>query len=780
MKSAIAQRLILFIFLIFTVWLSFYIIQPPEPQPISSASTSFSAERAFRHVQKIAQKPHPLGSPANDSARNYIVNELTEMGLEPVIQEGVGVSSSFRNGLAGYTKNIIAKIDGQNPEQTILLVAHYDSGPNTPGAADDAAGVAAILESARAIISRDTPLKNNIWILMTDGEERGLLGAELFVEKFKELEQIDLVLNFEARGSSGASMMFETSSPNSDLIPQFAKATPFPVANSLMYTVYKLLPNDTDLSVTKEAGLQGLNFALVKEYLNYHTMQDNPENLSLASLQHHGSNLLGNVRHFGNSDIDLGSTTEYVYFNNAIGGLVYYPSSWSFPLALITTLLFIGYLVFLFQTNKLNLGSYLGSTLLFILITAAGAAITYFGWQGIKILHPQYQLLAHGETYNHKWYLWGFTLLNIGLFASIYGNSWVQKKLSIQKLLAGSYTIWISLSLGTAWYLPTASYIFTWPVLMGLIGWITLDTNLTRNSWKSVAILAISLFPVLFLIPPYIQLIQVMLTTELLAVSIVLILLILGLAWPLVRKIIEINKVIGNTILAVVGLGCFLMASVYSDFDAQHKKQNDMNYAQNIDTNQAYWFSRDHTTDSWTGQFLGSDFEKGIPSGFDDLGENILYTKAESQKITPPTFEITADRSSDSLRFISLTVYPQNDGLGMRINWDQELSVAEFGLDGEQIFSNKQSENNASNSLNNINYFKDLSVSTEINLTVDNSIENPTLSFTFIAKGLPTDLIPDYEKREAHMMPKLHWLSNTTMWQTQVNMDTLSKAYGEK
>lgn len=771
MNSAIAQRLTLFLFLIITVWLGFYILQPPESQPEASDATSFSAERAFVHVQEIAKEPRPLGSAANDSARNYIMNKLSEMGLEPTVQEGVGISSNFNRELAGYTKNIFAKIEGLDPEKSILLMSHYDSVPNAPGAADDASGVATILESARAILSQDTPLKNNVCILFTDGEERGLLGANQFVDNFAELDQIDLVLNFEARGSSGASIMFETSSPNSGLIPPFAEATPDPVANSLMYTVYKLLPNDTDLSVFKEAGLQGLNFAFIKDYLNYHTMLDNPDNLSLSSLQHHGSNLLGNIRHFGNTEIDLESSTEYVYFTNATGGLLYYPSGWSLPLAIITALLFIAYLIFLFRTDQLSLASYLGSLLLFIGITAIGAAITYFGWQGIKLLHPQYQWLIQGEAYTHSWYLWGFTLLIIGLFSAIYANNWIRKKLSIQKLLAGSYTLWILLSLGTAWYLPTASYIFTWPALMGLAGWIILGKKITESSWKSGGILALSLFTLLFLIPPFVHLIQVAMTTEMLAVNMVLLILILGVAWPLVWKIVETNKMTVNSILLIGGLACFVIASVNSDFDAQHKKQNDMNYLQNLDTNQAYWFSRDHTTDSWTEQFLGSDFKKGSPADFLYFRDDLLFNEAEPQNIATPTFGITADSSSDSYRFISLSVNPQNSGIGMGIHWERNL-VLGLELDGKQIFNSR----NKSRSLDSIHYFKKLSSPTEIQLTVDRSAKAPALSFTFISKGLPTHLISNYAEREENMMPKPNWFSSTSLQQTSVNLDSLERA----
>lgn len=769
MESTTPQRLSSLLFAVFTVWLSFFIIQPPEPVSETSDPASFSAERAFKYVEQIAQKPRPLGSAANDSVRNYLMDELDQLGLDPVILEGVGVS--FQRGLAGYTKNIFAKIEGQNPGKTILLMAHYDSVPTGPGAGDDASGVATILESVRALLSQNIPTQNNIWLLFTDGEERGLLGAEFFADEFEQLNQIDLVLNFESRGSSGESMMFETSAPNSALISHFAKATQHPVTNSLMYTVYKLMPNDTDLSATSQAGLNGLNFAFAKDYLNYHTMHDTPENLSLASVQHHGSHLLSTVRYLDNQNIDLESTSEFVYFNNATGRLLYYPSSWSFPLALITALLFITYLVFLFRTNQLRIGTYTGSILLFLFTVALAVAITYFGWQVVKGLHPQYQWLRQTEVYTHDWYFWGFTALSIAVFSLIYGNNRIQKKLSTQSVLTGSYTIWIILSLASAWYLPTASYIFTCPALFGLLGWIVLGRSVNQPSWKTTGILAVSLFPTLFMLPPYIRLIHIMMTTEMLAVSMVLLILVLGIIWPLIRQIFHPHKEIWNSALVMAGLACFIIAALNSDYDAEHKKQNDINYIQNLDSKTAYWFSRDHTTDSWTEQFLGSEYDRGSPPDISGFGNDLLYRKAEFKEVAAPEFEIIADSSNNYQRFITWRINHQNHGIGMEINWGKS-SISALQIDGKQIFSNSQLEETVTNR-NNFNYFKDLSTPTEIQISIEKDTALPVFRFSFLRDGLPTHLLSNYEKREAHMMPKPYWFSGTSIWQKEVNLDTL-------
>ena len=772
MKSSTVQKITLLVLAVLTVWYSFYLIQPPASKPADSPPTAFSAQRAFRHVQQIATKPHPLGSAANDSVQSYLIKQLRKMELQPAMLEGVGVSKSFRQGLAGYAKDIFARIDGSNPTKTILLMAHYDSVPTGPGAADDASSVAAILETIRAIKERAKPLKNNVWILFTDGEERGLLGAELFADEFADLDKIDLVLNFEARGSSGPSMMFETSTPNGDLIPDFAKATSHPVANSLMYTVYKMLPNDTDLSVTKRVGLHGINFAFAEQLLNYHTMQDNPQSLSLASLQHQGSNLLSNLLYFGNTDFNLNSKSEYVYFNNAAGGLTYYPAGWSLPLAIIAAILFIAYLVFLFRTRQLTIGKYLGSLGIFLGMLVLGTAISFFGWKGFSALHPEYQWLLMGENYSHSWYLWGFILLNLGIFCGVYG--WIQTKLSTQQLLSGSFTIWILLSLMTAWYLPTASYILTWPVLMALIGWIVLGKEITTSSWKSTLILFVSISGALFLVPPYIFLIQVMLTTRMIAVSMLLVLLTLGLCWALIWQIIRNRKGWWTAGLLLGAAACLLTASVNSGFDSRHKKGNDISYVQDLNHNRAYWVSRDFKPDSWTAQFLGSDFKQDTLSNIRFFGKHsVLYHPAQPLTMPTPTIELLADSISDTMHFMRLQIHPNQSGIGMQVGWDNTVPIKDISIEDKQIYGNSKPINDHPESFHRISYFQNLSEPIEMTVVLSRK-QNAFLFFDFVKSELPIQLIPNYKQRSPDMMPAPHPVTNSTIREYAVSLDTLS------
>src|SRR5207237_4744598 len=118
---------------------------------------------------------------------------------------------------AGRVQNILARLPGTNPNRkAVLILAHYDGVEAGPAAADDGAGAAALLETLRALRAQKGALTHDIIALFTDGEEAGLLGAAAFVREHPWAKDVAVVLNFEARGTSGRSFMFETGPGNLD------------------------------------------------------------------------------------------------------------------------------------------------------------------------------------------------------------------------------------------------------------------------------------------------------------------------------------------------------------------------------------------------------------------------------------------------------------------------------------------------------------------------------------------------------------------------------------
>src|SRR5512146_2244748 len=235
-------------------------LKAPEPKSAAVPDGAFSAERALVHVREIARVPHPLGSAADATVRAYLLAQLTQLGLQPQIFASMGVRSSVRQIVAGKVNDIVGRLPGTVPGPAIMLMAHYDSVYRAPGAADDGSGVATILEVVRAV-KHGPPLQRDVIVLLTDGEEEGLLGAEAFAHSHPWMKDVGLIMNFEARGSRGPSLLFETSTNNRPLIEAVARAAPHPIGSSFFYALYKLLPNDTDFTVFRPAAIPGLNFA---------------------------------------------------------------------------------------------------------------------------------------------------------------------------------------------------------------------------------------------------------------------------------------------------------------------------------------------------------------------------------------------------------------------------------------------------------------------------------------------------------------------------------------
>jgi acetylornithine deacetylase/succinyl-diaminopimelate desuccinylase-like protein len=235
MKHGTIERLIVaFLFIALTIVFAERASRPPVALPASAPPTAFSAERAMKHVLAIAKEPHPVGSTEHDRVRDYLVAQLGILGLEPQVQNTTGVGTRYAD--AGRVQNILARMPGeQSGGPAVLLVAHYDSVEAGPGAADDGAGIAAILETIRALRAGG-PLVHDLIVLFSDGEEAWLLGAAAFVREHPWAKDAAMVLNFEARGTTGRSLMFETGPGNLDAV-RVLRTLPNVTAGSVFTTI---------------------------------------------------------------------------------------------------------------------------------------------------------------------------------------------------------------------------------------------------------------------------------------------------------------------------------------------------------------------------------------------------------------------------------------------------------------------------------------------------------------------------------------------------------------
>ena len=273
--------------------------RPPRPVAATAPDTVFSAERAMRHVEEIAVRPHALGMPDHDRVRDYIVAQLTAIGLHPQVQATTAVGTRYQE--AGRVQNILASIPGSDPNgKAVLLMAHYDGVEAGPAASDDGAGSAALLEMVRALRARKTPLAHDVIVLFTDGEEAGLLGAAAFVREHPWAK--DVAVDRQRRGARNDRSIAHVRDRAREISTRRARCARAGdvTAGSVFAAVYRMLPNDTDLSELAVLNLPALNFAFADGVERYHTSHDDFAHLNPGSVQHHGDQMLALARTFGN------------------------------------------------------------------------------------------------------------------------------------------------------------------------------------------------------------------------------------------------------------------------------------------------------------------------------------------------------------------------------------------------------------------------------------------------------------------------------------------------
>ncbi len=431
---------------------------PPEPRSTSSNQRTFSALRALPILDDLVGDgiPHPVGSAHHDVVRDRIFAHFASFGYTPEIQRATIETRSGPREIS----NVIARIRGMIPGQAVVLVSHYDSVTEGPGASDAGVCVATILEIAR-MLSEDAPPLNDIIFLVTDAEEYGLLGARLFVEEYN-LPRDAVVINLDARGTSGPSLMFETSDESGWLIDIFAAVIEQPATSSLFYEIYKRMPNDSDFTVFKRNGFEGLNFAFIGEVENYHTDRDNFANVTHSSLQHHGDNALALLRALGWSDLSGRESGRRVYFDLLGFTVVKWPEIQTLRYALFGLLLVLLALLKLHREEMIETSGVVAACVLWIILLAGGILL---GWGLDRLL-----VLLGGIT--SQWMDGAFLVIGAFWLLALLWAFLVVPRLGAKMGITSTWEMWLGiwlwwtiLSLLCGMFAPGASFLFLVPAL---------------------------------------------------------------------------------------------------------------------------------------------------------------------------------------------------------------------------------------------------------------------------------------------------------------------------
>lgn len=426
-------------------------MRPPAPAPANAAPGVFSAARAVADVRAIAQRPHPIGSAESLRVQAYLLKRMADLGLDPE-------ASAFASP-RGAGRNLLGVLPGADRSApAVLLMAHFDSVAAGPGAADDAAGVAAALETVRAL--KTGPRQRDLMVLLTDGEEAGLQGAKAFFASDPARAHVGVVINLEARGDRGRAVMFETHPKAAPLIRALAEADALTGASSLMPDLYRRLPNDTDLSEAIGHGYAGLNFAFFAGLNAYHQPSDTAEALSPGSLQHIGEQALGVARTLLSTNRPLPGRAPDQAYADILGGLVLqYPAWVGWALAILASTALAAHALIKARRGRLNLAGVGAAALAYIalvLILALAFFALGFARHALAGRHLA-PLLRHAAGLR----------LGEGLAATGLALVWAAlagRRLQPESLTLGALAVISALAIVLQATAPLDAFILAWPL----------------------------------------------------------------------------------------------------------------------------------------------------------------------------------------------------------------------------------------------------------------------------------------------------------------------------
>lgn len=752
-------------FILIMIIVVFATIYPWSSSHSDEQPNKASVNRAVKHIKTIAEKPHFVGSKNHEKVREYLQAELQKITCDVQRQEG---STLTEWGNLVPVSNILARIKGTENGKALLVMAHYDSAPHSAshGAADDGVGLATILEGLRAFKIKNKSHKNDIIVLFTDGEELGLNGAALFVNEHPWAKKVGLAVNFEARGTGGPSyMLLETAGGNQELINCFKEANPtFPIASSLMYSIYKLMPNDTDLTVLRENGnIPGFNFAFIDDHFYYHTAKDQVNQIDRKSIAHQLDYLNAMLDYFSNKKLNkLNSAEDSVYFNIPFG-LISYPFSWNYPILIVSCFLFLFFLFIGLGRRSILIHQIGKGFLLFVLLLTTVGGLTFFIWKAILNFYPEYNEILQGFTYNGHAYILAFILLALSICFLFYFK--IKSNVTFYSYLVTPILIWLLINFFLVTKLPGAAF-FIWPVLASIV---SLGVYCIFEKNKIILHLALAL-PSLFIFLPLIYILPIGLGLKLLFASTLLVGLVFGLLLPLFGN--WNGKLFLSAVLFFSSFCCFIYAHCNAPFNSVCPKPNSLVYWYDTNTNEAFYATYDIVLDNWTKLKLG---EKPKNSAL--LNKNRLFSKYGNsftfcKKTTPiaisaPNVSIMRDSTTQKWRHLKMLITPNRNVNRYDVFAPEQLSLHNLRANGTRKSGEKKSLY-AREGKKILSYY----VVNNLPLTLEFSIpkeQQPNLEIVESSFDLLSNKQINMPSRAAWMMPKPFVLTDAIIVKMKIN-----------
>jgi hypothetical protein len=635
----------------------------PEPLGPDAPQDAFSAARARVELVRLLgdETPHPIGSTANHLVKARLVERLTELGFTPLVQDAIGCGGKWP--VCGHVENVLARIDGEQ-KSGILLMTHYDSVPYAPGAGDDGAGVATLLEVARILRSAPKP-HNSILFAFTDGEEPGLLGAEAFFSHHPWANDVAVVINLEGSGSSGPALLLRSGPRSGLVVDAFRSVAKYPVASSFSEELFKHLPNDTDFSVSSRFGKPGVDFAFAGERNHYHTLRDTVANLSPATLQHHGENVLPLVRALMNADLSKDGP-NYVYATlTQSEWLAYRPA-----VGLLISIFVVVALAFATWRRWQGLGHFSAA------FGIVALAVTMIVVLELVVLALADLIAGTRVSWPANPWPWRMIIYSVPIVGLVLQRPLVRRIGFWNTLLAG-WWLWALLTLALAWYLPLASHLLLPAVGVATIVIVVLAFahTLDRPAFRCSAAIFNALVAGFFMLPlAYMgEITQGLVAAPVMYVPLALVAVTL---LPLLdRGRVKLARSIAS-LVAVVGVAWVHWAPLYSE---QRPQYVNVTYALDADSMQATYLA-------WSPNVLPSSVADALPFA---MSTSPVPWSREKQSVAPATVierattEIEYSSVSGTTRTLHLRPGAATDAIEIAVPADAQVSA--IRIDGQSV-----------------------------------------------------------------------------------------------
>ncbi len=440
---------------------------PNKVTAASAPSTDFSAERALVYIPVIARSPHPAGSPAQAEVRAYLIQKLKALGLAPEVQP------------SGEIANIIVRLPGSHSSGAIVVLAHYDSNPMSPGALDNGSGVAALLEIVRAL-SAAPPLQNDVIALFDDAEEGPppFQGTWLFAKEHPWRADVKVAIGMDI-AARGFITINDTGPRNGFLMPAFART------HRGYYWSSATGSGTYDTWPLRQMGKQVIELEDNYCFRQQHTAFDTVELIKPASLQQLGDQALSLTRELGNLDIGSPWGANEVFFSLPVLGFVHYPDAWSLPLSIVAALLLVACIVLALR-RKIASGRGLIVGFFTFLVTAV---VNYL------IINAVWKQIPHWLSWKTSaWPEWpeviptdgglieaAAILFTLDLCIVAFRLSRARSRLADLSLVGILYFVILSVIITMA--LPRNAYMPVWPALIGGLAWLVSLVMKRKSRW---------------------------------------------------------------------------------------------------------------------------------------------------------------------------------------------------------------------------------------------------------------------------------------------------------